>query len=230
VGIRYNVTIFDIQLLMYQIRNSLFFVRQLGYNNALLLLYHSNIVNFPIYFKLFLIDLLHLKNQHSFAYKKWSYGQLSNSFTQITKLFEILFYLDVSKDKENHDDYSTYDILHRLLFFTLSKRLEGMSWIETFNSVYNYWRFFYFFQYYSLRRLQPDCFIYINTHNLVIPILEAEYLNIPTLLVANDSIDLKSSYLIVSNNMTYLNSVFYLSLFNSAYRMGKLSLFSNHIY
>jgi ribosomal protein S2 len=225
LGTRNDVAIFDIQILFHQIRYTSLFLGELGKQKAFLLFYHSNIINFPIYLKFFLINLISLRYNQAFLDQKWSFGQLSNSSTQIRILFDSLFYLDTKSKKERKHVYSIYELLHRILFFTIYKRLEGVSWDDTFDSVKKYWRLFYFFKYYSFCKVSPDCLLFINTNNLQIPTLEAESINIPTVLVGNNSINLKSSYLITSNNSSYLVSIFYFVLFLNNYNLGVLDIY-----
>lgn len=225
LGTRNDVAIFDAQILFYQIRNVSFFLNELGRHKSFLLFYHSDITNLPLYLRLFLINLISLRYNQAFLDQKWSFGQLSNSVTQVKNLFISLFYLDTKEENEMWYVYDIYTLLHRILFFTIYKRLEGVSWDDTFDSVKKYWRMFYYFKYYSFCKLTPDSLLYINANNLQIPTLEAESINIPTVLVANNTTNLKSSYLITSNSTSYLAGLFYFILFLHSYNLGLLDLY-----
>nr|YP_009118144.1 ribosomal protein S2 [Stachyamoeba lipophora]AJF22909.1 ribosomal protein S2 [Stachyamoeba lipophora] len=227
LGNRKNFSIIDIQSILYQIKRTLFFLKELGKINSFLLFYHSNIQHFPFYFKLFLVHFLNIRYKQGFVDQPWSYGQLSNLFTQIRHLFYTLFYLDSDlKDNRKKIEYSFYNLFHRLLFFTLYKRLTGVSWLSNFNSVKKFWRFFFFFKYYSFCKDFPDSFIYLNGNNSQIPIVEAETMHIPSILVSNTSISsVGSSYFILSNVSSLIITLFYFILFMNSYNYGLLGHF-----
>jgi ribosomal protein S2 len=200
------------------------------------LFYCYNISKHSYYLKLFLLNIIYYNFNQAFLDKQWSYGQLSNSFTQIRRLLTSLFYLDAKTKtrytKKNkiikntnklitHVRYDVCVLLYRILFFSINKRLKGMTWEETLNSVKDYWRFFNFFKYYSFLKNHPDCFICLNDSNILNPLFEAQYLNIPTVFVASDMINTNiSSYLIVSNSKSNIISIFYVILFLFSYQAG----------
>lgn len=223
LGIRNDVVIFDLQQIYYQIRTVSSFLYELGTAKAFLLFFHSKIEELPIYFKLFLLNLISIQHGHAFVEQKWSYGQLSNAVTQIQILLTSLFYLDAADNSSTQNSYSLYDLLYRLLFFTIYKRLEGVSWLDTYNSVIRYWRFFYFFKCYSFSKLLPETLVYINTSNFKVPTREADSQSIPVVLVGNNSVELVASYVIMSNSISYVVCLFYFVLFIYSYNYGLLN-------
>jgi ribosomal protein S2 len=236
IGYRNNISIIDINLLLFQIKKSVLFLNEIGKLNGFLLFYCYNISKHSYYLKLFLLNIIYYNFNQAFLDKQWSYGQLSNSFTQIRRLLTSLFYLDAKTKtrytKKNkiikntnklitHVRYDVCVLLYRILFFSINKRLKGMTWEETLNSVKDYWRFFNFFKYYSFLKNHPDCFICLNDSNILNPLFEAQYLNIPTVFVASDMINTNiSSYLIVSNSKSNIISIFYVILFLFSYQAG----------
>lgn len=238
LGSRGLFSIIDINTLFYQIKRSVTFLNELGKINGFLLFYYSNIDTCPYYLKMFLLNIIYYNFHHGFLDKKWSYGQLSNSFTQIGNLLSSLFYLDVKKSKKyfryyklvkkmkipiTHINYEITILLYRILFFTINKRLEGMSWLETLDSVKNYWRFFSFFKYYSFLKNYPDCFIFLNKNNIMNPIIESKYMKIPSILITHDSSNTDlSSYLILSNTRSNIVNIFYIVLFLFSFQHGLL--------
>jgi Ribosomal protein S2 len=220
LGVRNEIAIFDLQQVYYQIRAVSSFLYELGTSGSFLLFFHSKVEELPIYFKLFLLNLISMQYRHGFVEQKWSYGQLSNATTQIQLLLTSLFYLDAIDTAENKVYYSLYDLLYRLLFFTIYKRLEGVSWLDTYNSVRKYWRFFYFFKCYSFSKLLPETLVYVNTSNFQVPTREADSQSIPVVLVGNNAVDLVASYVISSNTVSYVVSLFYLVLFLYSYNYG----------
>lgn len=243
IGYRKGISIIDVNLLYYQIKKSVLFLNKIGELNGFLLFYYSNIDRCPFYLKLFLLNAIYYSNNHGFIHSKWTYGLLSNSFTHMRYLISNLFYLDVKggtnftqKDKKIKKKYKApihvgYDIvklLYRILFFTLSKRLDGMEWLETLESVKNYWRLLDFFKYYSFIKSHPDCFICLNNTNIYNPILEAQYLKIPSVLVTSDSANTNnSSYLVMSGNKSNITNVFYVMLFLFSYQIGKYKKYNS---
>lgn len=224
LGVRNEIAIFDLQKIYYQIKTVNSFLYELGTEKAFLLFFHSKIEELPLYLKLFLINLVNFQYGHAFIEQKWSYGQLSNATTQMHVLLISLFYLDAADKDKIQASYSFYDLLYRLLFFTIYKRLEGVSWIDTFESVERYWRFFYFFKFYSFNKWLPDTLLYVNTLNFQVPSIEAASKFIPVVLVANNAVQFNASYLITSNTISYVVSLFYFALFLNSYRSGVLSL------
>lgn len=224
LGIRNEIAIFDLQQIYYQIRTISSFLYELGNEKAFLLFLHSKSDELPIYLKLFLLNLINFQYDHAFVEQKWSYGQLSNATTQIQVVLTSLFYLDAADVDDVRYSYSLYDLLYRLLFFTIYKRLEGVSWLDTYNSVRRYWRFFYFFKCYSFSKLLPESLVYINTSNFKVPIIEAESKSIPVVLVGNNAVELYASYVIMSNNISYIISLFYFTLFLYSYNYGVLNI------
>jgi ribosomal protein S2 len=225
LGVRNNIAIFDLQQIYYQLRTVNSFLYELGREKAFLLFFNSKIVSLPIYFKLFLLNIVSMQFNHAFVQQKWSYGQLSNSKTQIEMLVSTLFYLDAKGGEYSIIGYSIYDLLYKLLFFTIYKRLEGVSWLDTYNSVRKYWRFFYFFKCYSFSKLLPDALVYINTKNFKVPTLEAESQFVPVVLVGSNAVECYASYVITSNNISYLVGLFYFVLFLYSYNYGLASFY-----
>jgi ribosomal protein S2 len=226
LGVRNDIAIFDLQQIYYQIRTVNSFLYELGTSKSFLLFFHSKIEELPIYFKLFLLNLISMQHGHSFVEQKWSYGQLSNSVTQLQILLTSLFYLDAADDRDIKASYSLYDLLYRLLFFTIYKRLEGVSWLDTYNSVRKYWRFFYFFKCYSFSKLLPETLVYINASNFQVPTREADSQGIPVVLVGNNSVELVASYVVMSNTLSYVVSLFYFVLFLYSYNYGMMDVIS----
>jgi hypothetical protein len=224
LGVRNEIAIFDLQQVYYQIRTISSFLYELGSNRSFLLFFHSKIEELPIYFKLFLLNLISIQNGHAFVEQKWSYGQLSNATTQIQILLTSLFYLDAAETDNVKLSYSLYDLLYRLLFFTIYKRLEGVSWLDTYNSVRKYWRFFYFFKCYSFSQLLPEALLYVNTSNFQVPTREADSQFIPVVLVGHNAVELVASYVISSNTISYVVSFFYFVLFLYSYNYGFLNV------
>lgn len=243
IGFRKGISIIDVNILYYQIKKSMMFLNKMGELNGFLLFYYSNIERCPFHLRLFLLGTIYYLNNHGFIHNKWTYGLLSNSFTHMRRLISNLFFLDVkggiatSSDRKAirkkykipvHVGYDIVQLLYRVLFFTLNKRLEGMSWSETLNSVRNYWRLLDFFKYYSFKKFHPDCFVCLNDTTIYNPILEAQYLKIPTVLVTSDSVNTNlSSYLVLSNNKSIIVSVFYIMLFLFSYQIGKYKRYSS---
>ncbi len=225
LGVRNNIAIFDLQQIYYQLRTVNSFLYELGRDKAFLLFFHSKIESLPIYFKLFLINIISMQYNHAFVEQKWSYGQLSNAKTQIDMLVSSLLYLDATGGDYSIIGYSVYDLLYKLLFFTIYKRLEGVSWLDTYNSVRKYWRFFYFFKCYSFNKLLPEALLYINNKNFKVPTYEAESQSIPVVLVGNNAVECYASYVITSNNTSYLVSLFYFVLFLYSYNYGLASIY-----
>jgi Ribosomal protein S2 len=225
LGVRHNIAIFDLQQIYYQLRTINSFLYELGKKKSFLLFFHSKIESLPVYFKLFLINLISMQYNHAFVEQKWSYGQLSNSKTQIDMLVSSLLYLDATGGEYSIIGYSVYDLLYKLLFFTIYKRLEGVSWLDTYNSVRKYWRFFYFFKFYSFNKLLPDALLYVNNKNFKVPTYEAESQSIPVILVGNNAVVCYASYVVISNNISYLVSLFYFVLFIYSYNCGLSSVY-----
>jgi hypothetical protein len=227
LGIRNNIAIFDLQQIYHQIRIATSFLYHLGRQYSFLLFTHSTIENMPVYVKLFLIHVINIQQRQAFTELKWSYGQLSNAFTQIQLLLTIIYYLDVKASKKRRrrsikhsEGYNFYQLMQHLLFFTIYKRLEGVSWLDTYNSVARYWRMFYFFKFYSFLRDIPDALLYINNNNNILPTVEAETSQIPAVVVGSNAITMHASYVITSNTISYVIGVFYFMLFISSFKYG----------
>ena len=224
LGIRNNIVIIDPQSIYFQLRTSTRFLNELGKQASFLIFFHSRIEFLPMYIKLFLLNLINIQHRQACVEQKWSYGQLSNHETQMKVLLTSLFYLDAGAQK-NEEGYTMYELFYRLLFFTIYKRLEGISWMDTYDSVKKYWRFFYYFKFYSFTEWLPDSIVYINNKNFNIPIKEAESQSIPVIHIANNSIELNASYILISNNTGYLISIFYFVLFIYSYIYGFNSIY-----
>lgn len=232
VGYRNNYCIFDINKIIFFFKRALFFFYNLGLMNNLYLFYmHSN-MQLNISYLLYFIKEINSTRNMIFT-ERWSYGQLSNTYTSCSILFTDIFtFKETNRNYKSYLPYNKinfYNFFFSLLHFTFYKRIPGMEWETHIKRIEKYWRFFLFFKFYRYLNRFPDVFLFFSTYNFPIPAIEAKNLKIPC--VGNLDIDFKYytylSYPLLGNSQSVFIFLFYFIMLSSFYKKGRLSFYSS---
>ena len=177
VGYVNHVSIFNIQLTVFYLKRSLFFLKELGSRNGSLLFHSTNLYLFNQNMKQYLVHSIVLRERHSIFLEKWKNGCLSNYKTQVIDLLNLLenFKNEKNKkyskrsspkgyrlnynsgrggffiEKKRYKYFFLYwlDFLVQLVFFIKNKKIEGLNWIQEWKRISKFWRFYHYFKFYN---------------------------------------------------------------------------------
>lgn len=238
---------------IFSLRRVLSVVRLYGSLNARLLFHTTNLHLYNVYIRLYLVNLLVLENRHSFFDEQWSFGQLTNFSNQCYRVLNRLFYykdrLTLSREKVNpvlsfnrsfperlkdlralryFNNIHWLDLLNRIIFYTVYKRIVGVSWSVHVVKMDKFWKLFKFYKFFKNFVSFPDIFLLCDPTNSNLPKIESSSNLIPVIsIVDSNSKPQQVTYPLYSNDDSVLLVLFYFSIFCNSYNLGKLKVYNS---
>jgi len=217
LGMRNKRAILDLDLTIWVMRQSMYMLRELSKRGGTFLFHHSQWEMMPLMMRLYLVNLVSIHSGNSIVESKWQYGQWSSFYTQAV---ERVMDFSLSKKRE----FSVVKLFTKLMRFSLSKVIPGMSWKWHWYQWIKYWRFFNQFKYYNHFQKTPDVMIIVSPNNKWTAAREAASVYSPVIgLLDSNSMQVPwVSYGIPSNDDSSWVVLFFVQLWVNSYFTGKV--------
>lgn len=245
-------SVIDLQLTVFYLKKSLFFVQEIGSFSGNLLFYSSNIFHCHHTLKSYLVHSLVYKEKQSFFSDKWKNGCFSNYKTQVVDVLNVInnvsdtdnlkkriktspkgyrvsynsYNRNVLTNKKINFSLNWFDFLIQIVYFINKLKIVGLNWNQEWKRINRYWRFYYYFKFYNNFFKWPDAAIIINHSNRDSIITELNRNKIVTIGTLDTNTQGNGiTYYIPSNDDSSLTTLFYFRLFINSYKKG----YSNNI-
>jgi small subunit ribosomal protein S2 len=217
LGMRNKRAIIDLDLTIWLMKQSMYFLKELAKRGGSFLFHHSQWEMMPLMMRLYMINLVSIHSGNSIVESKWQYGQWSSFYTQA---LERLMDFSLSKKRT----FNVVRLFTKLMRFSLSKVIPGMSWKWHWHQWIKYWRFFNQFKYYNNFRKTPDVMILVSPNNKWTAAREAASVYSPVIgLLDTNSMQVPwVSYGIPSNDDSSWVVLFFTQLWVNSYLTGKI--------
>jgi ribosomal protein S2 len=218
LGIRNRRAILDIDLTIWVMRQSMLMISDLSRRGGTFLFHHSQWEMMPLMMKLYLINVVSFSSKNAIVESKWQYGQWSSFYTQAVERL-----MDVTLKKRKN--FKVTKLFMKLLRYSVSKIIPGMSWKWHWSHWIKYWRFFTQFKYYNHFQRTPDVMILVSPNNKWTAAREAAGVYSPVIgLLDSNSIQVPwITYGIPSNDDSSWIVLFFVQLWVNSYLCGKMN-------
>lgn len=218
LGIRHQRAILDLDVTVWVMRQSMLMLNDLARRGGTFLFHHSQWEMMPLMMKLYLVNLVSLSSGNAIVESKWQYGQWSSFYTQaIERLMDFSF--------KKRRKYHVVSLFLKLMRFSVSKVIPGMSWKWHWSHWIKYWRFFTQFKYYNHFQRTPDVMILVSPNNKWTAAREAAGLYSPVIgLLDSNSMQVPwVTYGVPGNDDSSWVVLFFVQLWVNSYIKGKHS-------
>jgi ribosomal protein S2 len=203
LGFYKNRAIINLKSTIFLFKKSLFLLKNKHFKWKLLF-YIGSLFLYSSEIKYTFVNIVYFKYKQSIFEEYW-FPSLIHNINNIDSIFIHLF-RQFKKVKTNY-----FDLLSRIIFYTYSHRIFGISYKNYFKKIIRFWRLFYIFKFFKQHINLPDSFIYLNALSISSPINEMSRLLIPVIAtIDTDMLYNAVSYPIICNDRSILLLLFFI--------------------